>query len=367
MVEFKESKFYKLLQDFFINNNKETFLQMLAEFYNRTEGILEKDNIQDELIKELRELYLEFNEKGIDENIVIEKVNYFVENNEKIKDILVKLVINANKIGNINSQLDTIATNEWCKGEFWNVCHKGGVLCCSPQNSLEGIEKANEYGYKAIEIDVQMSLDGQWVLFHDETVDFLTDGTGKLVDKTYSEIQQLNYDNTTGGNSTLLQNFYFPVKIPLFRDFLAKAKLFNMCVAIDVNGSRSYNEDDLLKLINIIKEFDMEKKIVIWGVDRDIVRKHSFHIALSVNPGSKLSADDAYNIAKPYLPNCIDNRIDINYDKSIIQGLHKYGIKCMTGFPGNGEQDTKETVDKWIKEYGLDYAVCDNYLIGGSM
>lgn len=108
MLEFKESKFYKLLQDFFINNDKETFLQMLAEFYNRTEGVINKNNIQDELIKELRELFLKFNEEGIDENIVIEKVNYFVENNEKIQDIIVKIIRNKNNIENINSQLDTI-------------------------------------------------------------------------------------------------------------------------------------------------------------------------------------------------------------------------------------------------------------------
>ena len=125
MIEFKESKFYKLLQDFSLNNDKETFLQLLAEFYNRTEGIIEKNVNQDDLIKELRELYLEFNEKGIDENIVIEKVNYFVENNVKIKDILAKLVINTNKIEdnteklnantnnieNITSQLDTMMSN----------------------------------------------------------------------------------------------------------------------------------------------------------------------------------------------------------------------------------------------------------------
>ena len=125
MVEFKESKFYKLLQDFFINNNKETFLQMLAEFYNRTEGIINKNKNQDEIIKELYELYKEFNEKNIDENIVREKVNYFVENNGKIKDILTKLIINTNKIEdnteklntntnnikNINSQLEYIETD----------------------------------------------------------------------------------------------------------------------------------------------------------------------------------------------------------------------------------------------------------------
>ena len=111
MIEFKESKFYKLLQDFFINNDKETFIQFLAEFYNRTEGIINKNNSQDDIIKELRELYLEFNEKGIDENIVREKVNYFLENNVKIKDILAKLAINANNIKNINSQIDTITIN----------------------------------------------------------------------------------------------------------------------------------------------------------------------------------------------------------------------------------------------------------------
>ena len=108
MIEFKESKFYKLLQDFFINNDKETFLQMLGEFYNRTEGIINKNNVQDELIKELRELFLKFNEEGIDENIVIEKVNYFVENNEKIQDIIAKIIRNKNNIENITSQLETI-------------------------------------------------------------------------------------------------------------------------------------------------------------------------------------------------------------------------------------------------------------------
>ena len=107
MSKFEESNFYKALQDFFINNNKNTFLEMLSEFYNRTEGIIDKNKIQDELIKELRELYLEFNEKGIDENIVREKVNYFLENSLKIKDIISKLNTNTNNIKNLSSQLDT--------------------------------------------------------------------------------------------------------------------------------------------------------------------------------------------------------------------------------------------------------------------
>ena len=127
MIEFKESKFYKLLQDFFINNNKETFIQMLAEFYNRTEGIINKNTIQDELIKELRDLYLEFNEKGIDENIVIEKVNYFVENNVKIKDILAKLAINTNKIDTIIQKDNSIVINPKFPPKGYTACKMDGV------------------------------------------------------------------------------------------------------------------------------------------------------------------------------------------------------------------------------------------------
>ena len=112
MIEFKESKFYKLLQDFSLNNDKETFLQLLAEFYNRTEGIIIKNDTQDELIKELREMYIKFNEEGIDENIVREKVNYFLENNEKIQDIIAKIIRNKNNIENITSQLDTIKNKQ---------------------------------------------------------------------------------------------------------------------------------------------------------------------------------------------------------------------------------------------------------------
>ena len=110
MSKFEESNFYKAIQDFFINADKKTFLQFLAEFYNRTEGIIDKDNIQDDLIKELRELYLELNEKGIDENIVREKVNYFIENSTKIKNIYSQLNHKANKeeTKNIKQQLNNL-------------------------------------------------------------------------------------------------------------------------------------------------------------------------------------------------------------------------------------------------------------------
>ena len=159
MVEFKESKFYKLLQDFFINNDKETFLQMLGEFYNRTEVIINKNEIQDDLIKELRELYLEFNEKGIDDNIVREKVNYFVENNEKIQDIILKIIRNKNNIENITLQLDKFENETFIKNRKidylfsatpWQFSYDGGMHPSRPEQITAQLEKMKYLGFDGI-------------------------------------------------------------------------------------------------------------------------------------------------------------------------------------------------------------------------
>ena len=81
MNEFQDTKFYKLLQDFFINNTKETFIQLLAEFYNKTQGIIDKNELQDELIKELREMYMSFIENGTISSIISEELTKILNNN----------------------------------------------------------------------------------------------------------------------------------------------------------------------------------------------------------------------------------------------------------------------------------------------
>ena len=53
-------------------------------------------------------MYIKFNEEGIDENIVREKVNYFIENSNKIQDIIVKINKNTNKTNNLQGQIDNL-------------------------------------------------------------------------------------------------------------------------------------------------------------------------------------------------------------------------------------------------------------------
>ena len=62
----------------------------------------------------------------------------------------------------------------------------------APENTQPAFEKAIKVKADYIELDVQLTSDGELVVFHDDTLDRTTDGTGKLSDHTYEELQQLS-------------------------------------------------------------------------------------------------------------------------------------------------------------------------------
>lgn len=64
-----------------------------------------------------------------------------------------------------------------------------------PENSLSAFERAVEKGL-GIELDVQLSADGQVVVFHDYTTDRMTGVKGKISEMTYRELQELNLGQT---------------------------------------------------------------------------------------------------------------------------------------------------------------------------
>jgi glycerophosphoryl diester phosphodiesterase len=60
----------------------------------------------------------------------------------------------------------------------------------APENSLAAFEAACAAGY-GIELDVQLSADGEAMVFHDETIARLTGAGGRLADHTAAELGEL--------------------------------------------------------------------------------------------------------------------------------------------------------------------------------
>lgn len=71
------------------------------------------------------------------------------------------------------------------------VAHRGGSAL-APENTLAAFRNALRYGVDAVELDVQMSRDGHLIVFHDNTVERLTDGSGNILDLDFAYLRGLN-------------------------------------------------------------------------------------------------------------------------------------------------------------------------------
>lgn len=68
----------------------------------------------------------------------------------------------------------------------------------APENTLEAVELALRQGADGVEIDVQLSSDGEIVVLHDESVDRTTDGSGPVRGLAWSALRVLDASGGDG-------------------------------------------------------------------------------------------------------------------------------------------------------------------------
>lgn len=69
-----------------------------------------------------------------------------------------------------------------------------GAMGHETENTLVSVQKAIDLGVDMMEIDVFKIKSGEIVVFHDDEVDRLTDGTGKIEDYSWENLQKLNLE-----------------------------------------------------------------------------------------------------------------------------------------------------------------------------
>ncbi len=67
-----------------------------------------------------------------------------------------------------------------------------GAPAYEPENTLRSIRAALAMGAAAVEVDVQLTKDGELAVIHDDTVDRTTNGKGAVRDFTLAELQKLD-------------------------------------------------------------------------------------------------------------------------------------------------------------------------------
>ena len=85
-----------------------------------------------------------------------------------------------------------------CKGKKVLVVAHRGDWRNFPENSLEGIESAIQMGVDIVELDVQRTHDGVFILMHDTKLDRTTTGRGKISEVDWSYASGLRLRNGCG-------------------------------------------------------------------------------------------------------------------------------------------------------------------------
>ena len=111
-----------------------------------------------------------------------------------------------------------------------------------PENSLAAFERASSYGY-GIELDVQLSKDGQVVVFHDDTLNRVCGVDSRVDEKTYDELSKISLCGTTQ-------------TIPLFSEVLKTVRGRGPLIVELKNGKR--NEELCEKTYALLEKYSGE-------------------------------------------------------------------------------------------------------------
>lgn len=71
------------------------------------------------------------------------------------------------------------------------MAHRGRSAF-TPESTFQAFQEAHALGVDFLETDAHLTKDGEVVLFHDTTLDRTTNGTGRLVDYTLTELEQFD-------------------------------------------------------------------------------------------------------------------------------------------------------------------------------
>lgn len=101
-----------------------------------------------------------------------------------------------------------------------------GASGYAPENTLEAFNLAVRQKADGVELDVQMTKDGQLVVIHDERIERVSDGTGYVKDFTLNELREFNFNRT--------HPEYARVQIPTLSEVYESLKPTKMTINVEL-------------------------------------------------------------------------------------------------------------------------------------
>ena len=124
-----------------------------------------------------------------------------------------------------------------------------------PENTMLAFKEAAKTGCYGIELDVQLTKDGQLVVIHDERIDRTTDSTGYVRDYTLEEIRRFNAAASWNGK------FGFQ-PIPTFEEYCQWEAGEKLVTNIELKTGVYYYEGIEEKTLEMVRKYGLTDRVL---------------------------------------------------------------------------------------------------------
>ncbi len=176
------------------------------------------------------------------------------------------------------------------------VCAHRGARSIAPENTHMALDKARQCGADLWEIDIQLSADGELVVFHDRTLDRTTDVATRpefskrhpwnVTEFTYDELQRLDAGSwflqsdpfgtiVSGEVSAADFSVIRQQKIPLLRDVLHECHQYDFPVNIEIKDQTGNPADRRIvkKVLDLIKATNTGHLVLLSSFNHHYLRQ----------------------------------------------------------------------------------------------
>lgn len=153
------------------------------------------------------------------------------------------------------------------------IAHQGGDGL-RPSNTMASFEHAVELGADVLEMDIHSTSDGTLVTIHDDTVDRTTDGTGRVQDMTFEELQQLdagyNWPTLTEAQAEIEGNPYRDegITIPSLEE------IFQAFPDMRMNIEIKQQEPSIVQpFCDLLREYEMTDQVLVASFHQSTIEE----------------------------------------------------------------------------------------------
>ena len=229
------------------------------------------------------------------------------------------------------------------------ICAHRGFNTVAPENSMPAWGAAVALGAEEIEFDLWTTKDGVLVSCHDDTLDRVSNGTGKIGDYTYEELLKFDFGVKHGEK-------FKGLKIPTFEEILkqfASRTIMNIHVKI---WDEDTEDDKLDEMAGLIRKYDCERHCYFMSRHDNMLKKskqkyHLIGVCVGAGPRAWEIVERAIEIGAEKI-----QLVRWAYNQEMIDKAHTNGIRCNIFW----SDDPKEAVE--LIKSGIDCILTNDYL-----